>query len=38
MDVLIKKLNPSSEILKRARERQEQHFKEVNGNYPHLEY
>lgn len=38
MDTLIKKLNPSPETLKRAKERQEQHFKEVNSKYPHLEY
>ncbi|MDD2892126.1 MAG: HEXXH motif-containing putative peptide modification protein [Candidatus Gracilibacteria bacterium] len=38
MDVLIKKLNPSSEVLKRAKERQEQHFQEVNSKYPYLEY
>ncbi len=38
MDWLIKELNPSKEIIQRSREKQEQHFKEVNSNYSNLEY
>jgi len=38
MDILIRKLNPSPEILKRAKERQQEHFNEVNTKYPYLEY
>lgn len=38
MDMLIKKLNPSSKVLKIAKERQEQHFREVNSKYTYLEY
>lgn len=38
MDVLFKEINPSSEIIKRVKERQMQHFSEVNTNYPQLEY
>jgi len=38
MDILFKKLNPSKELIMNAKERQNQHFMEVNKNYPHLEY
>lgn len=38
MDKIMKELNPSSEIIKRSKERQIMHFQEVNKNYPHLEY
>ncbi len=38
MDKIFRELNPSSEILKRAKEKQEEHFKSVNLNYPNLEY
>ncbi len=38
MDGFLKKLNPSKEIIERAKYKQNIHFKEVNKNYPHLEY
>lgn len=38
MDDLLKKLNPSKEIIKRIKEKQIIHFKDVNKNYPHLQY
>lgn len=38
MDILFKKLNPSNEIIKRSKEKQIQHFNNVNKNYPGLEY
>lgn len=38
MDKLFRELNPSSEIIKRAKERQEEHFRNVNLNYSNLEY
>ncbi len=38
MDGILKDLNPSKEILDRARIKQIEHFKNVNSKYPHLEY
>lgn len=38
MDEILKELNPSKEIINRAREMQIEHFKQVNFKYPHLEY
>ncbi|MFA6090197.1 MAG: HEXXH motif-containing putative peptide modification protein [Candidatus Gracilibacteria bacterium] len=38
MDTLIKKMNPSGEILKKAKEKQKEHFNEVNNRYLYLEY
>jgi len=38
MDILLKKINPSKEIIIEAKKRQVQHFNEVNKNYTHLEY
>ncbi len=38
MDILFKKLSPSKQIILRAKQRQTQHFLEVNQNYPKLEY
>lgn len=38
MDECLRKMKPTSEDLKIASERQQQHFREVNLNYPHLEY
>ncbi len=38
MDTLMKELNPSSEVIIRAKKRQIEHFKQVNKNYPNLEY
>jgi hypothetical protein len=38
MDEILKELNPSSDIINKARERQIQHFKQVNLKYPYLEY
>lgn len=38
MDLLLKKLNPSQDDLKKASEKQMEHFKQVNKNYPNLEY
>ena len=38
MDDLIKKLNPSKELIKLTKEKQIKHFNDVNKNYPHLEY
>jgi len=38
MDILIKELKPSKEVISRAKIKQKQHFEEVNINYPYLEY
>ena len=38
MDILFKEINPSKEIIKRAKEKQIEHFNDVNSNYPYLEY
>ena len=38
MDNLFKKLNPSKEIISRAKEKQSSHFSDVNKNYSNLEY
>jgi hypothetical protein len=38
MDDLLKQLKPSSSQIQRAKEIQMQHFKNVNKNYPYLEY
>lgn len=38
MDELIRKLNPSKEILIKAKEAQNKHFNEVNQNYNYLVY
>lgn len=38
MDLLFKKLNPSNEIITRAKKRQIEHFNEVNKKYSYLEY
>jgi hypothetical protein len=37
-DVLFKKINPPQESIERAKQRQMEHFAQVNKNYPHLEY
>jgi uncharacterized protein YeaO (DUF488 family) len=38
MDILLKEINPSNEIILKAKYNQEQHFNDVNTNYPNLEY
>jgi uncharacterized protein YeaO (DUF488 family) len=38
MDNLFKEINPSPELIKRAKEKQIEHFKEVNSKYQNLEY
>ena len=38
MDDLLKQLKPSKQQLLNARKIQEQHFNEINRNYPHLKY
>ena len=38
MDALLKEINPSKEIILKAKYNQEQHFNEVNINYTNLEY
>ena len=38
MDNIVKLLNPSKDIINRARNRQIEHFKQVNIKYPYLEY
>ena len=38
MDVLFKEINPNKTLINGAKEKQIEHFKEVNTNYPHLEY
>ena len=38
MDVSFKELNPPKELIIKAKEHQTKHFKDVNTNYPHLEY
>lgn len=38
MDILLKELNPSKDIIIKAKKRQIEHFNEVNMNYPNLEY
>jgi hypothetical protein len=38
MDILFKKINPSKEIILKAKEKQNEHFSDVNKNYPYLEY
>jgi hypothetical protein len=38
MDILLKQINPDKEIFNRAKQRQIEHFSEVNMNYPYLEY
>ena len=38
MDILMKELKPSKDIIIRAKASQIKHFDEVNRNYPHLEY
>ncbi len=38
MDKLFKEINPSNELIVRAKERQQEHFKQVNRNYSNLEY
>jgi hypothetical protein len=38
MDNLLRKLNPSKDIILQAKKKQILHFKEVFANYPHLEY
>jgi len=38
MDILFKEINPSKELILMAKDRQVEHFKEVNHNYPYLEY
>lgn len=37
-DQLFKELRPSKESITRAKQRQTEHFMEVNKHYPHLEY
>jgi len=37
-DDLYKKLKPETEIISNAKDTIVQHFREVNQNYPHLEY
>ncbi|MDD5213070.1 MAG: HEXXH motif-containing putative peptide modification protein [Candidatus Gracilibacteria bacterium] len=37
-DLLFKKLNPSKDIILKAKEKQNEHFISVNKNYPYLEY
>jgi hypothetical protein len=38
MDILIKEMNISKKMLMQAKERQKEHFFEVNMNYTNLEY
>lgn len=38
IDEMIKQINPPSQIIKNAKEKQRLHFAEVNTNYPYLEY
>ena len=38
MDVLFKEINPSKDIILKAKNAQIKHFSEVNTNYPNLEY
>ena len=38
MDKLFKEINPSKDVIERAKDKQKQHFNEVNKNYPYLEY
>ncbi|MDD5770503.1 MAG: HEXXH motif-containing putative peptide modification protein, partial [Candidatus Gracilibacteria bacterium] len=38
MDEMFKNFNPSKELILKAKEKQLQHFQEVNKNYPYLEY
>jgi hypothetical protein len=38
MDEVFKKINPSQELIVRAKEKQIEHFKEVNLKYSNLEY
>ncbi len=38
IDENFKQINPSKDIIQRAKERQIQHFNEVNKSYPYLEY
>jgi hypothetical protein len=38
MDEVFKKINPPGELIIRAKERQVEHFKEVNSKYPNLQY
>jgi len=38
MDKLFKEINPSKEIILKAKEKQKKHFEQVNKNYPQLEY
>ncbi|MDD2907716.1 MAG: HEXXH motif-containing putative peptide modification protein [Candidatus Gracilibacteria bacterium] len=38
MDDILRELNPSKDIIKIARNKQIEHFKQVNFKYPHLEY
>jgi hypothetical protein len=38
MDILIKELNISNDMLSIAKQKQMEHFNSVNKNYPHLEY
>jgi len=38
MDILFKEINPNKELILEAKEKQTKHFKEVNKNYPQLEY
>jgi hypothetical protein len=38
MDILFKQIDPSRNIILKAKEVQIQHFNEVNRKYPQLEY
>ena len=38
MDKLFAEINPSKELIIRAKQKQTEHFREVNHKYPHLEY
>ena len=38
MDLLLKKLSPSRDDLKKASEKQKEHFRQVNNVYPNLEH
>jgi hypothetical protein len=38
MDVLFKEINPSKDLILKAKEIQKEHFNQVNKNYPQLKY
>jgi len=38
MDILFKEINPNAELIIRAKQRQIEHFKEVNQKYSYLQY